>query len=58
MKVFTIRFLDRNDEVRSFIESGRDLDHATNKICDKLQSTPFFRCMSRDFMHVDTVEVI
>lgn len=52
---YRVRFLDKDNNVRTFIESGPNLDIATERCCDKL--VDHIANAGRDLMHLDTVQV-
>lgn len=55
-RVFSVRFMDGNGQIRSFIESADNLDLATEQVCDKLQD--HIANAKKDLMHYETVEVV
>jgi hypothetical protein len=55
-RVFYVKFLDSNDDVRTFIQAGKDLDDATNVMCTKLED--HIANAKKDLMHLETVEII
>ncbi len=56
-RVFRITFLDNRNNTRTFIESGENIDDATNKLCCKLEAPDGLFCGAKGWRHVSTEEI-
>jgi hypothetical protein len=56
MNVYTVKVLDKHDNLRHFIQSGESADEAEHTLDKKLTESDFFRC-SGPYMHVETEEM-